>query len=350
MEVRAAAMAQPCHIALDVRESSQIGYARRQAAQWADTLGFDAEGAGRVALVATELGTNLVRHAGGGRLLIGAARGGQGQPLVELISLDQGPGIRDLDASMVDGFSTAATPGNGLGAVRRLSAEFDIHSTCPGGTVVLARVGDRLAHPGTVPVRSTDAYVAATIALAAPGETVCGDAWSLAADDARVALLMADGLGHGPDAATAAVAAVTTFDKAPFAAPPQVLEHMHAALRSTRGAAVALAQVDLEARTVRLAGAGNVVMRLVSGLEDRSLVTQHGTVGVQLGRVQVSEYALPLHALVIMHSDGITTRWNFDAVPGILQHHPALIAAWILREHSRGRDDATVLVLKKRNG
>ncbi|MFT4172881.1 MAG: ATP-binding protein/SpoIIE family protein phosphatase [Herbaspirillum sp.] len=343
-------MAQPCHVALDVREASQVGYARRQAAQWADTLGFDAEGAGRVALVATELGTNLIRHAGGGRLLIGAARGVQGQALVELISLDQGPGIRDLSASMVDGFSTAATPGNGLGAVRRLSAEFDIYSTCPGGTIVLARVGDRLAHPGTVPVRSTDAFAAATVAVAAPGETVCGDAWSLAADGARLALLMADGLGHGPDAATAAMTAVVAFDKAPFAAPAQALEQMHAVMRGTRGAAVALAHVDLEARTVRLTGAGNVATRLVSGLEDRSLVTQHGTVGVQLARVQTAEHILPPHALVIMHTDGITSRWNFDAAPGILQHHPAVIAGWIMRDHCRGRDDATVLVLKKRNG
>lgn len=342
----------PCHVAFDVHEASQVGEVRRAAVRIAEGAGFDDTAAGRVALVATELGNNLVRHARGGQLLVAAVCNDAGTLVVELVSLDKGPGIANLAACMSDGYSTGGTPGTGLGAVRRLSDEFDMFSLVPAGTVILSRIAARPAsRQGAAPAASpvASAFCVGALAVAAPGELVCGDAWSMVQEDQRAALIVADGLGHGPFAADASMAAIDIFARNPFAGPTSVLEKAHATLVSTRGAAVAIAEVDRDTNAVRFAGAGNVVGRLLSGIEDRSLLSQHGTVGAQIGRLQETRYEWPAHAILVMHSDGLTTRWKLEGAVQILQHHPTVIAGWLLRDHCRGRDDATVVVLKRRN-
>jgi len=340
-----------CHVAIEVREPSQVGELRRAAVRLAQALGFDEVAAGRVAIVATELGNNLVRHAQGGRVLIGEVEAVDGPPALELLSLDAGPGILDVAASLVDGHSTGGTPGTGLGAVRRLSSEFDLYSSRPGGTVVMARLTAATA-PGTgavVPHVPQGRYSVAALRLAAPGETVCGDNWALRRQGEALQILMADGLGHGPQACEAADAAAREFlAAAPGTPPSRVLDGVHQALRSTRGAAVAVATVDDEAGTVTFCGAGNIAGRIISGVGDRTLLSQHGTAGVQVRRLQDVVYDWPAHALVLLHSDGIVSRWNLDGARGLLRHHPGIIAGWLLKDHLRGRDDASVVVLKRR--
>lgn len=323
-------MSQP-HVAFEMVEQSQVGEARRAAVRLAEQLGFDEVAAGRVALIATELGGNLVRHAQQGRLLVGRV----GEQL-ELLSLDQGPGMADVAACLRDGYSTGGTPGTGLGAVRRLADTFDVYTRVPGGTVILARVGAVAGAAGP--------YRIGAVALTAPGETICGDDWAAALEDHRAAVLVADGLGHGPLAGEAAGAAVEGFTRAPFAAPDRLLEQLHAALRSTRGAALALVQVTPD--SLSFCGAGNITGRLVSGTEERTLLSQHGTVGLQIRRPQAVTLAWPAHALLVLHSDGLQNRWHLDDAPGLLQRHPTLVAAWLLRHHVRGRDDVTVVVLQ----
>jgi hypothetical protein len=182
--------------------------------------------------------------------------------------------------------------------------------------------------------------------LCAPGETVCGDAWALEREDGRCALLVADGLGHGPHAAEAAQAAVNRFREDPWAAPSQVIERVHTALHGTRGAAVSVVQADLQARRIVHAGAGNIAARIVSGVGDRTLLSQHGTAGVAVRRLQDQQLDWPPHAALVLHSDGLASRWDLAAERALLQHHPALLAAWLLRHHLRGRDDATAVVLQ----
>ena len=132
-------------------------------------------------------------------MLLAAVRSANGAAAVELISLDRGPGIADLAACLTDGYSTGGTPGTGLGAVRRLADEFDIFSTAPGGTVILARINDsRTLNAGHGQAAAAAVFTTGAVTLCAPGETVCGDAWSMVQGNGRMALLVADGLGHGP--------------------------------------------------------------------------------------------------------------------------------------------------------
>lgn len=327
-----------------VDEATRVGQARRYAAQVADEAGFDAVTAGRLALVVTELGSNLVKHARGGKLLIALRVIGEHKE-VEVLALDSGPGISDLGQSMDDGFSTVGTPGNGLGALERQADDFEIHSSVTSGTIVVARV--RSASVGADLARQS-AFRIGAVGICAPGESVCGDGWIAAFEGKKAAVLMVDGLGHGPGAEEAADAAVRTFAQQPFADPRSMLEATHAALRMTRGAALITALLDAAAGTIRYAGAGNVVMRVVTGVSDRTLLSQHGTAGLQLRKTEEMQAEWPTHGCIVFHTDGILTRWQAEVLRPLLGRDPALAASLLYRDYCRGRDDATVMVLRRK--
>jgi anti-sigma regulatory factor (Ser/Thr protein kinase) len=328
------------HAAFPMGDASRVGEARRHAAQLAGECGLDDVHAGRLAIVVTELATNLVRHARAGQLLL-SARPQRGE--VEVIAIDEGPGIADVERSLHDGFSTGGTSGTGLGAVRRLSQSFDLHSSVPQGTVVVARVRADDTR------RSSAGICAGAVSLAAPGERVCGDGWGFALDGDRAAVMVADGLGHGPDAAEASQAALETFAAQPMADPRELLQHAHARLRATRGAAVMVLQADAGAGTVRSAGAGNVMARLLSGVSDRTILCQHGTAGVTIRSPDEATTAWPAHAMLVVFSDGIESRWKSEELVPVLGRDPTVAAAVLARDHCRGRDDATVAVLRRKD-
>jgi anti-sigma regulatory factor (Ser/Thr protein kinase) len=340
------------HANFAVHEASQVGEARRQAARLADTLGFDDVAKGRLALVVTELGNNLVKHARDGRLVVGERRGPEAEGSIDVLSLDHGPGMADVEACLADGYTSGSTPGTGLGAVRRLAGEFHYFSKAGHGTVILARMHARTGLAAAArPARDAaeaSAFVCGAVCVAAPGEVVSGDSWAWCEDGVRATLLVADGLGHGPEAAAAADEASRVLERHPGLAPNEVLTRAHAALGSTRGAAMAVFALDRSAALVTLCGAGNITARLISGVSDRTLLTQHGTAGLQIRRPQETRNEWPDHALLIAHSDGIKSRWNFKEVPALIQSDVTVIAGWLMRAHSRGRDDATVVVVRRR--
>lgn len=331
------------YLSMPVVEQSQVGEARRAAAVLARELDFDEIQSGKVAIVVTELANNLARHAQRGQMLLGI-RGGVANACIEVLSLDHGPGMADVGACLRDGYSTAGTPGTGLGAVQRLSSQFSIYSSPGSGSVILARLGAQAAaaHSAPAPARLD----CAGLCLAAPGEAISGDAWQLRVDGGAAAVMVVDGLGHGPLAAEAARAAIDVFTGT-TGMPSEVLARAHEAMHGTRGAAAAMAVLDFDAGTVTFAGAGNIVGRLISGVEDRTLLSQHGTLGLQTRRLNDTAYPWPQHACLILHSDGIVSRWKLADAPGLLRCDPAVIAGWLVRDHCRGRDDATVVVLRR---
>ena len=326
---------------VQVTESSQVGEARRAAAQVAERAGLGETDRGRVAIIVTELANNLARHArGGGEMLLRALRAPD-VPGVEVLSIDRGPGMADVAACMRDGFSTGGTPGTGLGAARRLADRFEIHSTQPAGTVVLARVEAAGAREA-VPRPQFDWSV---ICIPVRGETMCGDTWRVAVGPDRLAVMLADGLGHGPLAADASGAAGAAFDADPFAGPRPVIEAAHARMQGTRGGAVAV--LDLAGGAARYAGVGNIAGSIVPAAGgSRGLASHNGTAGVQVRKVQEFEYPWPSDGMLVMHSDGLQGRWSLDAHPGAARRHPAVVAALLYRDFSRGRDDVTVAVVR----
>lgn len=324
-------------MAFPVDDPSRVGEARRHVAALCRELEFDEVTSGQAAIIVNELGSNLCKHARKGQLWIAARK--ENVPEIEILSVDDGPGIGNLPLAMRDGFSTAGSPGTGLGAVQRLATDFDIHSESGKGTVILARL--RKA-PDT-----GRAFKWGVVALPAPGQSVCGDSWGIALEGSRAALLVADGLGHGEYAAQASLAAVDVFARQPFADMKSALEDSHAVLRMTRGAAVTRVHLDAQENALLVAGAGNVAIRVVSGVFNRSVLVQNGTVGVQMRRVEETRMDWPAHALVVCHSDGLQSRWPPEAITALIGRDPTLAAAVLVRDYGRGRDDVTVLVMRR---
>jgi anti-sigma regulatory factor (Ser/Thr protein kinase) len=323
-----------------VTHDTHVSEARRAALARAHGLGFCEEDAGRVALVATEMATNLIKHAGGGEMLIGSFDdpGGAG---MECIALDRGGGIANLGLSLRDGHSTAGTAGTGLGAIMRGSHVFDVDSR-PGGTAVLARLMKGRPGRGEAPAPARFGVVS----LPKAGEEACGDAWSTFAQPGLQVLLVADGLGHGPLAAQAAQAAVGVFAASATDAPEALLARMHLALRPTRGAAAAIARIEPAAGKVTFAGIGNVAGVLAEPTRLQRMVSHNGTVGHIARTIRPFTYPYAASPLVILASDGLGTGWSLERYPGLAQRHPALVAAVLYRDFTRGRDDVTVLVAR----
>jgi hypothetical protein len=163
-----------------------------------------------------------------------------------------------------------------------------------------------------------------------------------------VTVLVVDGLGHGTEAAVAANAAVSQFQDSSTEPPADILAAVHRAMRHTRGGAVAVARIEWESATVTFAGLGNIAGAIIGVTgEARRLVSHNGIAGHNARRVQSFDYPCP-DGVLIMHSDGVGTRWSMDDYPGLVNAHPMLIAGVLYRDYTRGRDDATVVVARTR--
>ena len=254
-----------------VEDSSAPGRVRRMAVALAGRLGFSEHRAGEVAIAATELATDLHRHAVAGTVLVRVRREAD-DAAVELLLTDAGPGMADLAALAADGRSSAGTLGIGLGAAMRLSTWFDCHSVLGRGTVTIATFWR-----GAAPVARPKV---AALTRTMSGESVCGDACAVRSHDGVTTLMLADGLGHGPLAALASGAAVRAFGEGDGrASPAQTIRRLDGALRSTRGAAVSVVQLDPAAATLTFAGVGNVAAWADDGQQRHALMSSPGIVG-----------------------------------------------------------------------
>ncbi|GAB3409133.1 SpoIIE family protein phosphatase [Massilia agilis] len=327
--------------AVAISHASDASAARRIGQKLADALGFDETRAGQLAIIISEAATNILKHAGQGTLYIGPAQSGAG-PGVDVVAVDEGPGIVDFASSLVDGVSTAGTAGTGLGALNRLSDEFDVHSTPGKGSAFFMRLWRDATAPAPRPV------VVGALALPMAGEDECGDGWAVGCHERGATLLAADGLGHGPEAAAAAKAAIGALERNRDLEPAELMARANEALRITRGAALALAHIDCAHDQLRFAGIGNISACVYDGKGRRALVSHNGIVGHNMRKVQ--EFSVPFGpgALCIMHSDGVQTQWDVAAYPGLVARHPALVAAVLMRDFIRRRDDAMVLAVRRR--
>lgn len=317
-----------------IEDSSQVGHARRTAQQLAESIAFGEVDAGRVALVATELASNILKHAVRGELHLRVFD----SPVlsgIEIIAIDRGPGF-DVHDCLRDGFSTRGTQGIGLGSMERQADVFDVHADARGA-VVLTRFYPRKTKTQDLRVGISQHSLHA--------DPACGDIWSLAIEGQRISALIIDGLGHGEDAEVAARAGEVEFQRWPFDSAERVFEEMHHAMKGTRGGAAALVNFDAGRDALRFVGIGNIGATLIGEDKVRGLVSHPGIVGVQFRKTQAFEHEQVAGQLLVMYSDGLQTRWNLRDYPGLIYRHPAVIAAVLHRDYCRGRDDVTVLVI-----
>jgi anti-sigma regulatory factor (Ser/Thr protein kinase) len=300
----------------------------------ASRLGFPAQRVDEVALAVTEAASNLHKHARQGSLLVRISRDAD-QPGIELITIDAGPGLRDAVAALRDGHSTVGTLGIGLGAIRRLSDFCELYSVPGHGTVLVTRFW---------PARREVAVRYAGVTRPMTGENECGDNFAAAASATTVTGVLCDGLGHGPLAAIASAQAVAAVLEDTTPEPAALLERAHSRMGHTRGGAIGIVQVT--GTTVLFAGLGNITATILANGDRKGMLSVPGIVGHQARAIRQFGYVADPGAAVVLHSDGVSSRWETGALPGLATKDPLVIAAALLAEAGTRRDDASVLVLK----
>ena len=322
---------------MHVEDDGSVPAVRRRATELATIAGFDETRVAQVGIAATELASNLVKHAGEGSVVLRRIEA-EATTGVELITIDSGPGRRNLHAMVADGTTTAGTLGIGLGAVKRMAGTLNLHSVPGHGTVVSAALWPSREHPAAMPVSG----------LVRPlrGQDVSGDAIAHRAFEGGHLIMAADGLGHGPLAAVASTRAVEVFHESAGVGPGRLITRMHGALSGTRGAAVAIVRLDEATRTLVHAGVGNISGRLLGEHRSRGMASQPGIVGHNLPRVRETSFDASDARAVVLHSDGLTEKWDLATLPGVIHQGPAVLAAALMRDAGVRRDDASVVVLK----
>jgi anti-sigma regulatory factor (Ser/Thr protein kinase) len=319
---------------ITVEDASAVASCRAAAAALAGTPEFPANRADQLALAVTEAASNLHKHAQAGALLVRACWHA-GQSGVEVVTVDGGPGFRDVSAAMRDGHSSAGTLGIGLGAIRRLADFCDVYSVAGHGSALIARFW---------PVPAEYSPECAGLTRPIIGEIECGDGFAAVRTGEALTAILCDGLGHGPLAAKAAGDALQAVLEDPAEEPAVLLERVHRRLATTRGGAVGIVRVT--GGQARFAGLGNVAAWILAAGERSGMLSVPGIAGHQARTIRQFGYQLPAGAAVVLHSDGLTSRWDIRALPGLENRDPLVIAAELLAEAGVHRDDAGILVLK----
>ena len=322
-----------------IGDPTEIYAVRRAAALIAKNIGLSNLRVAQLEIVITEAGTNIIKHAQRGQILL-RSLSCDDDVGIEIIAIDNGPGIINIDFLMKDGNSTTGTYGGGLGAMSRLAQEFDIYSNGNQGTAILMELWADKAPP------AHPQWKIGAVCLPIEGEDVCGDAWSAEVHGDSLTLLVADGLGHGPDAAKASLAAVAVLLANSGKSPAILMGSAHSALHGTRGAAVAITQINAAQNEIKFAGVGNIAVSIFINAGRKHLLSHNGIVGSNLRKLQEIDQVWESEGLLIAHSDGLGTRWELERYPGLSRIHPSLIAAILYRDFTRGRDDVTVVVVR----
>jgi anti-sigma regulatory factor (Ser/Thr protein kinase) len=340
-------MATPVN-SLDLAKATEVMVAEAAdcvTAQWstrhlAATMGFASGCAEEIALVVAELTSNLLKHAGRGVLTLRRIERG-GQAGVEIETKDHGPGIMDVERSFADGYSTKGTLGYGLGTVNRLMDEVDIRSMPGSGTQIVCRRW--MQHRREPSMHGTwDVGVMTRSRRLAPEN---GDAFIVKRQGSELLAGVIDGLGHGAPAQTAALAAQHFVERHAELPLEEIFVGVSRACRGTRGVVMALVRFYSQTR-MAFASVGNVEGR-VWGSETRiPLLARRGILGVGEAWAHVEELTWNPRWLLVLHSDGLRTHWQWDDFPGIGREPAKVAAARLIRGLANEADDATVLAVR----
>lgn len=306
-------------------------------------LGFPDVAAEEIALVTTELATNLLKHATEGVLEVEAVER-EGRRGLRIGSSDLGPGIHDVERVFADGHSTAGSLGYGLGTVNRLMDELEITSApeLERGTRISCIRWIREEARAT---RSLALSFGVT-ARPRPGDELNGDTYLIKQWGESALIAVIDGLGHGQFALRASHTARDYVERHYDAPLERIFAGANRACRGTRGAVMAIARIDVATSTLTFGSVGNIEARLMSGPERRGLAVRRGVVGLNAPRPLVKQHPWGPDAMLVMHSDGLSTSWGREELPGLARLPAPDAARRLFAQHSKPNDDAVVVVVK----
>jgi len=333
-------MVDATHTSFVADERSYFSLIKKDVHRFAVLKGFQSDQLNAIDLIISELTSNLHKHSTGAAEILISYAGDEQQEYLEIISLDSGPGIADTKKVMADGYSTASTLGHGFGTIRRLSDFFEIYSIPRWGTIVLARVNKNAAV-------TRKKIVFSPLVIAKPGEVRSGDGCTLLQSPAGFRILVADGLGHGPQANDAVNASAEAFANCSSDSASEVARVMHAQIKKTRGVVATILLFNHERKTWNICGIGNIATRLWGGLSTKNYVPYNGIIGHNIPNT-LTDTILDKEEYnqFIACSDGIKSRWDLQKFPFIHKYDPSILCAALYKEYARRTDDMSVIFCK----
>lgn len=330
------------HKAYKVADRSYFALLKKEIHTLAVSAGFSEGRVGEIDIIVSEMVTNLVKHAGEGQVWVKLIEQGSTQG-IEIISVDNGPGMSDVSRMVADGVSTTNTLGHGLGAMKRLADVFQIYSQKEWGTVILVRIFEKaLPYRKKLPVAEISSVV-----LPKPGEDACGDGFFFTQTKDFIRLFLGDGLGHGPDAAHAVQTAGNAFLASEMTDPVEIIRYLHPAVKKTRGLVGTVAVFDVKARGWRICGVGNISTKIISPSSLKNHLSYNGIIGLNVPKtLNVQEMAYEKGQQVILCSDGIKSKWDIVRYPAITRYDLSIVAATIIKDFARLTDDMSVAACK----
>lgn len=329
---------------LSITHLCDVHVARREAKDMATVIGLKDRMSEEITIAVSELASNLAKHAIQGTLTLKIIDN-NGRAGIQVESLDNGPGISDVERAMTDGFSTTDGLGCGLGTVNRLMDEFEIISKQNSTSVthIICRKWDSPAVSQSSMLCPLE-FGAAT--RAHPGMSLNGDAFVIKQWDENTLVAVIDGLGHGQFAHKAAESARQFIETHFEQTLPNLFLGVGRSCRSTRGVVMALAQFNWRKQILTFASIGNVETRILGGTEKFSPIIRRGIIGGNSIKPVITEYHWSPGQIMVFHTDGLSTRWRKKDFSKFENESAKFIALLMLRTLAKNEDDATVVVVR----
>lgn len=336
-------MVSPSHVVFNASDRSYMALLKKDIHRLCVENEFSEKSIAEIDIIVAEMTSNLIKHGGGGEILVGISQDTRGDAL-ELICIDNGQGMQDSQKMLRDGVSSSLTLGHGLGSMQRLSDVFQIYSLKDWGTIILSRVYKREEEESPV-ILKPERLETRAIVLCKPGERVSGDGYCVRVDGDNTYLFMGDGLGHGPEAHRAVMESITVFQTLSFSDPVDAIREINVQVRKTRGLVASVGIFSVAQKRWTLCGVGNISTRMYSVVEHKNYMPYNGIIGLNLpSTMHAVQVEAERNQILTMCSDGIRTRWDMTKYPGINKCDPSILAAALYKDHGRGTDDMSVLV------
>ena len=342
-------------LSLHIDNESDVGVCRRKAVSLASQMGFDEVKTGEVAIMVTEMATNVIKHGGGkGKLVICQFCDEQNHNAMEIWCCDSGNGISDFKKVLKDGYTEKDSLGIGLGTIRRFSDEMEINPVLPGSfrdtffsdSPTFKNCIRTIKYlPNKYWMGTNKNLEIGAASRSKPGEMVNGDSYLVThlGPGLSVAAVI-DGLGHGSEANLASQLArgqIILKSEQPVGA---LMHHVHNALQGTRGSTIGLLRIDTEIKKISFSGIGNIEGFLFTPEGKKNFLSFGGIMGHNMRTPRIFDFDFNPGNIICMFSDGITSRWKFDEIDW--NENSQEIAENILTQFSRPNDDATVLIIR----
>lgn len=342
-------------LSLSIDNESDIGICRRKTMNLATQMGFDKIKVGEIAILVSELVTNVIKHGGGiGKFIACEIEDEYKKKALEVWCCDSGKGISDYEHAIEDGVSQKKSLGLGLGAINRFSDEFEINpdidqtflkSYFEGNTNIKHCLRSVRWIPSKKWIGLNPNLITGAASRCHPTEVLNGDAYLINQVDINTTIVsVIDGLGHGKEANHASEKAKEQIIVKADLPLDNLMKHVHNSIRGTRGATIGIAIINTEKKKLFFSGIGNIETFLITKEGKKTLLSFGGIMGHNMRTPRVFEYDFLPGDTLCMYSDGITTRWRHEDINW--NDSPQKNAEHIINNFSRQNDDATILIIR----